>query len=139
MRLVALHKAVARRVGAAVPKLNVTWFPSAKVVPPLFTMVMPERIRYSQTYGRAGMDEYFLYGTLFVPYGDPESGMERLGQYCDRAGELSIVTAIESGSYVGVADTINVTDCEFDYEPSADDKFMAAMFTMVARGSGGAT
>lgn len=136
MRLIAAHKAIAARVKTGVPKLNVTWFPSAKVVPPLFTMVMPERIRYSQTYGRGGMDEYFLYGTLFVPYGDPESGMERLGQYCDRAGELSIPAAIESGDYVGVADTIVVTDCEFDYEPVGDDKFMAAMFTMLARGSG---
>jgi hypothetical protein len=136
VRLIALHKAVADRVGAAVPRLNTTWFPSARVTPPLFTMVMPERIRYSLTYGRTGMDEYTLYGTLLVPYADPESGMTALGRYCDREGEESIPAAVESGDWTGVADSIEVTDCEFDYEPMAADQFMAAMFTMIARGRG---
>jgi hypothetical protein len=136
MRLIALHKAIADRVGAAIPKLNTSWFPGPRVTPPLFVMVMPERIRYSETYGRTGMDTYTLYGSLFVPYADPASGMETLGSYCDREGELSVPAAIEEGTWAGVADSVVVTDCEFDYEPSADDKFMAAMFTILARGSG---
>lgn len=134
MRLVACHKAIASRIGT-IPMLTALWFPTGRIVPPMFCMGLPNRIVFDGTMAR-GMDSYELFGYLFVSNADMEAALIQLGGYCDGAGEQSIKEVVEGSTYPGVFDSIRVADIEFDYEPVAEDKFLAAQFTFVVNGRG---
>lgn len=134
MRLVASHKALAGRIGT-IPKLTALWFPTGRIVPPMFCMGLPNRIEFDGTMAR-GMDTYELYGYLFVSNADMETALVALGEYCDGSGDRSIKEVVEGATYPGVFDSVRVADIEFDYEPVADDKFLAAQFTFKVNGRG---
>lgn len=126
MNLNDVMDTVAAQLGR-ISGLRVFAYPPGSVTPPAAIVSYPDRIDYSQTYGR-GMDRIpDLPVVVVVGKASDRTARDRVAAYVSGSGASSVKAVIEGGAYT-TFDTVTVTSCDFDVVTIASVDYLAAMF-----------
>jgi hypothetical protein len=114
--------------------LRVYRWPAAEITPPAAIVTYPERIEFDGTY-RRGMDRVTIPVIVVAGRASERAARDNLARYCDGSGATSVKAAVDGHTYT-VADSVRVTQIEFDVFTMNGADYVSATFDIDVVGLG---
>lgn len=137
MDIAAVMDALKNRIVGVLPDVNGFAYPPGTVTPPAVIVSYPDRIELGTTYRNGKSRIESLPVIVVVGKVSDADTRDLVAAYAKGAGPRSIQQILESGTYPGVIDTLNVVDCEFSVYQEAANTYLAATFHCDITGPGG--
>jgi hypothetical protein len=125
-------------IGTAVGSIDgmrVFPYSADRVTPPAALVVWPDEITYDTAMSRGG-DRYTLPLWVVVGKADARTTRDRLSQYIDGAGDASVKSVVDGGTYTA-CDSIRVMSATVESVEIAGVNYLAANFQLDVIGTGG--